>query len=215
MNANRFRRHDAIPPGCQANRKKQRSPAEIRQGLWSHAVEQVVHAAGRRRNVEKDRRRKRRALSVEELHWLLATTNKSGEEQFGMKCAPVQWTSSSNDDDTCATLVELPISGRIQADGEGFEPPHALRREQFSRLPPSTTRPPIQVVQLYRRCRTLGRMTARTNREMRRIRRSDHRRMVGNQTASVGALFPRIPGECTQNGRLEEHTQHPVHDGRE
>jgi hypothetical protein len=68
---------------------------------------------------------------------------------------------------------------------------------------------------LYRRCRTLGRMTARTNREMRRIRRSDHRRMVGNQTASVGALFPRIPGECTQNGRLEEHTQHPVHDGRE
>src|SRR5437016_5298249 len=34
--------------------------------------------------------------------------------------------------------------GKIQADGEGFDPPAQLPAQQFSRLPPSTTRPPIR-----------------------------------------------------------------------
>ena len=40
----------------------------------------------------------------------------------------------------------VPLRQELKADGLGFEPRVPSRVQQFSRLPPSTTRPPIQIM---------------------------------------------------------------------
>ena len=44
----------------------------------------------------------------------------------------------------------VPLRQELKADGLGFEPRVPLRVQQFSRLPPSTTRPPIQLCSIAR-----------------------------------------------------------------
>jgi hypothetical protein len=91
----------------------------------------------------------REAPSVELGRWLESLPSVRVARNGAVWGNSVQSGAVKGEADGAAGEVEktpenMHFSRDLEADGEGFEPPLDFRPKQFSRLPPSTTRPPIQ-----------------------------------------------------------------------
>ena len=88
-------------------------------------------------------------LQVTDDHFARAVEAESKAAQNAAQQAHAQGcTDLQFEGQECEFAEEYEVvrsSAMVKTDGEGFEPPLDLHPEQFSRLPPSTTRPPIQI----------------------------------------------------------------------